>query len=220
MIVSPSVLSLNYADTSSQIKELNASGAAWMHFDVMDGHFVPNLTFGPDILKAFAGISPLVKDVHIMVDDPDFISDIFLNAGADIVTFHEEAVKNIEKIRAIAKKIQAKGAKAGLSIKPGTPLEQLKPYLNDFDLFLIMSVEPGFGGQKFMPEAAQRISTLKTWLHAAGSHAYVEVDGGINRETGLLCAEAGADVLVAGSYVFKNNIREAVQTLCQLPSSH
>jgi ribulose-phosphate 3-epimerase len=191
-----------------------------MHFDVMDGHFVKNLTFGPDILKAFERISPLTKDVHIMVDDPQMIAGIFIDAGADIITFHEEALPDEKKIKDLAAKIRSHGIKAGLSVKPGTPVEELGPYLNDFDLFLIMSVEPGFGGQKFMMETGTRIQQLKKMLQEAHSSALIEVDGGINAETGKICAQAGADVLVAGSYVFKNTIRKAVQTLCQLQSLH
>lgn len=213
MIVAPSVLSLDYARMKEQVEELNDSGAEWIHFDVMDGHFVPNLTFGPDILKGFKKISPLTMDVHLMVTDPAFFAGVFLDAGADIITFHVEALDSEDDIHALAKMIHARGARAGLSLKPGTDLSVLKPFLKDFDLFLIMSVEPGFGGQAFMPEAGERIMILRSWLDLTGSSALIEVDGGINEETGRLCRQAGADVLVAGSYVFKHDIRKAVSSL-------
>ena len=213
MIVAPSVLSLDYARMKEQVEELNDSGAEWIHFDVMDGHFVPNLTFGPDILKGFKKISPLTMDVHLMVTDPAFFAGVFLDAGADIITFHVEALNNEDDIHGLAKMIHERGAKAGLSLKPGTDLSVLKPFLKDFDLFLIMSVEPGFGGQAFMPEAGERIMILRSWLDLTGSKALIEVDGGINEETGRLCRQAGADVLVAGSYVFKHDIRKAVSSL-------
>lgn len=212
MIVAPSVLSLDFTDTKEQIRRLNESDAAWMHFDVMDGHFVPNLSFGPDILKAFCTISPLFKDVHLMVSDPITYSDVFMEAGADLITFHAEAVEE-SQIRPLARHIHARGKKAGLSVKPGTPLEVIRPYIHDFDLFLIMSVEPGFGGQKFHPEAVRRIETLRSWIDEEQAQALIEVDGGINEETGSACRLAGCDVLVAGSYVFRNDIRKAVQSL-------
>lgn len=204
---------MDYSRMNEQIKELEASDAEWIHFDVMDGHFVPNLTFGPDILKGFRKATNLYLDVHVMIENPVFFADRFLAAGADNYTFHEEALIHKEDIKKLAAHIHEQGKSCGLSIKPGTPLEYLKPYLHDFDLFLIMSVEPGFGGQKFIPASAVRIHTLRTWLNEEGLKSHIEVDGGINAETAKICREAGADVLVAGSYVFKNDIREAVKSL-------
>ena len=213
MKIAPSVLSLDYSKFNQQVEEMNTSQAAYIHFDVMDGHFVPNLTFGPDILKAFCKVSDLVKDVHLMVSDPKFFADVFMDAGADIVTFHYEAITCEEDIKALAAHIHERGCKAGISVKPGTDVEVLKPFLADFDLFLVMSVEPGFGGQKFMPCALEKITWLRENLDRVHPEAEVEVDGGINAETGHLCKEAGVDVMVAGSYVFKNDIHEAVKSL-------
>ena len=215
MIVAPSVLSLDYSDTKAQIEELNKSKAEWMHFDVMDGHFVPNLTFGPDILKSFVKSSDLFKDVHIMVDDPDFISEIFIKAGAEMITFHYEVLKE-DEIQPLIDKIHSLGCKAGISIKPNTDVEVLKPWVGKCDLFLIMSVEPGFGGQSFIESALDKIRALRKWIDESGADTYIEVDGGINEETGKLCAEAGVDILVAGSYVFKNDIIETVEKLWNL----
>ena len=216
MIIAPSVLSLNYEDTKKELEELNESKAEWMHFDVMDGHFVPNLSFGPDILKGFVKGSDLLKDVHLMVEDPTYYSDVFIKAGADIITFHYEVFNDKDKCIALANSIREKGVKVGLSIKPKTDISVLKDSIPYFDLFLIMSVEPGFGGQSFMQEATSRIKKLRGWIDSCEYSPLIEVDGGINFETGKLCKDSGVDVLVAGSFIFKNDIKKTVEELWNL----
>ncbi|MFV0479077.1 MAG: ribulose-phosphate 3-epimerase [Anaerorhabdus sp.] len=214
MIIAPSVLSLDYSRFNEQLDLIHQSKATWLHFDVMDGHFVPNLTFGPDILKAFKKSSSLFLDVHLMVSDPVMFSSVFIEAGADCITFHYEALKSDEEIVELIHKIKEKNCKVGMSIKPKTSTDVLTPILPLIDLVLVMSVEPGFGGQPFMTESLERIKALKNKINELGCKTQIEVDGGINKETGKYCAEAGADILVAGSYIFKQDIIEAVESLC------
>ena len=214
MIVAPSILSMDFSDTKKSILALEESCAEWMHFDVMDGHFVPNLTFGPDILKAMKKSSSLFMDVHVMISDPKKYAPVFIHAGADLYTFHIEAVESLADAKALIDEIHALGCKAGISIKPKTSVDVLIELMEKLDLVLVMSVEPGFGGQKFDPDALKKISTLRKWIDEKGLNCLIEVDGGINAETGRLCKEAGADVLVAGSYVFGGDIKEKCASLC------
>ncbi|NLC96935.1 MAG: ribulose-phosphate 3-epimerase [Erysipelotrichaceae bacterium] len=214
MIVAPSVLSLDYSDTKKQLDELKKSKATWLHFDVMDGHFVKNLSFGPHVLTTLKKDLDLFIDVHIMVDNPWLFQQIFIEAGADGITFHLEACKDDDDCFKLIKEIKKKGKKVGLSIKPNTKVSSVKKFIKDLDLVLIMSVEPGFGGQSFIEESIDKIKELKKLIEQSGSSALIEVDGGINEETGLRCKNAGADVLVAGSYIFNNDIVKAVETLC------
>lgn len=213
MIIAPSVLSMDYSKMLHQIQEIELSAAKWLHVDIMDGHFVPNLSFGPEIVGQLRKHSKLFFDVHIMVSHPEFFAPVFIDAGADLITFHIEASENP---KALIQAIKNKGRKVGLSLKPQTKLETIFPYLKDIDLVLVMSVEPGFGGQSFMEEALPRIESIKTELRRIESNALIEVDGGINAVSAKLCLNAGADVLVAGSYIFKGNIQENIQTLWTL----
>lgn len=217
LVIAPSILSLDYSRTSEQLKELDESNAKWMHFDVMDGHFVPNLTFGPDLLKGFKKAVDMVMDVHIMVDNPDMVSEIFAKAGADIITFHLEAVKDMDACLELCRKIRAMGVQAGVSVKPKTAVEGLLAHLKEIDLILIMSVEPGFGGQSFMEDTLEKVRVLREQIEKEGLDTRIEIDGGINKETAKLAVAAGVDTLVAGSYVFKKGIAEAVDALlaCQ-----
>lgn len=217
LVIAPSILSLDYSKTSEQLEELDKSNAKWMHFDVMDGHFVPNLTFGPDLLKGFKKAVDMVMDVHIMVDDPDMVSEMFAKAGADVITFHLEAVKDIDACIALCRKIREKGIMAGVSVKPKTRVEELLPHLKEMNLVLIMSVEPGFGGQSFMPETLDKVRILRERIEEEKLNTRIEIDGGINADTAKLAVEAGVDTLVAGSYIFKNGIKETVDVLlsCQ-----
>lgn len=209
--VAPSVLSLDYAHFESQCQQLNESNANWLHFDVMDGHFVPNLTFGPDILKGFRKACPdLFLDVHLMVEDPKMFVEPFVKAGADLISFHVEALSDVLKIHELIDLIHSYNIQAGLVIKPKTDVHVLDEFLDEVDLVLIMSVEPGFGGQKFMEDMLPKVEYLREHVPAS---CRIEIDGGINDETAKKALHAGVDVLVAGSYVFKGNIKEQVDTL-------
>lgn len=216
MIIAPSLLSMDFTQTLKQLNEIKESQATWLHFDVMDGHFVPNLSFGPDICKQVRKHSDLFMDVHIMVSDPNYFSDVFIEAGADLITFHLEACQSEEEVLSIIKKIHDKGIKVGLTIKPATDVKDLLPFMDKIDLVLIMSVNPGYGGQSFIPNALDKIAFLRQYIDENKLSCLIEVDGGINAETAQWVLDAGVDVLVAGSYIFKNDIKETINILWNL----
>ena len=200
-ILSPSILSADYMHFHEDMDRAKADGAKWLHVDIMDGHFVPNLSFGYSWVKAMRKITDLVLDVHLMIDKPIKYAEEFCKAGADYLTIHVEA-DTPENIMATLDKIREMGVKPGIVVKPKTPAEALKPYLEKVDMVLVMTVEPGFGGQKFMADMMPKLKVLREMLDEVNPDCHLEVDGGVDLVTGEICKENGADVLVAGSAFF------------------
>lgn len=209
-LISPSILSADFANLEAEVRRLDEAGADWVHVDVMDGNFVPNLTIGMGVVAALRKVSRLPLDVHLMIERPERYVDEFVKAGADIVTIHVEATADVP---GTLKRIRDAGALAGLTLRPGTPLDEVLPYLDQVDLVLVMTVEPGFGGQKFMTDQVPKMERLRAEIDRRGLAVWIEVDGGVAEATRDQCR--AADVLVAGNAVFKHpqGIRAGVETL-------
>jgi len=209
--ISPSILSADFSKLGEEIKEVQKAGAEWLHIDVMDGHFVPNITIGPIVVSKIRKISDIFFDVHLMIENPGQYIEAFAKAGSDLITIHAETCDNIKQV---IDKIKKSGCKAGISINPETPVSEIEDYIKDVDLVLVMSVHPGFSGQGFINDVLPKIKQVKDLIDETGKDIYLQVDGGINDKNAKLVKDNGANVLVAGNYVFTNkNYKQAISSL-------
>lgn len=218
--IAPSILAADPLNLGLEIQKAEQAGADWHHIDVMDGHFVPNLTFGPPLVRALKKVAKIPLDVHIMVANPDQVALDYVDAGADILCFHTEATHHSHRL---TQTIRKAGAKVGIAINPGTPLESIGPLLEEVDIIMIMSVNPGFGGQSFIKQTVYRVRQLKTMLQQRGldQQVEIEVDGGINILTAKSVIDAGATALVAGTFVYgAENYATPIQALKNLGATH
>lgn len=210
-IISPSVLSADFANLEKEVNAVKDAGAKWVHIDVMDGHFVPNITIGIPVVKSLRNATDMVLDTHLMIENPLKFIEAFATAGSDIITFHYEALSLEAEIFDCIKLIKSFGKKAGISIKPKTGVQVVFPFINEVDLILVMTVEPGFSGQEFIHESAMKIPLIK---QKAPENLIIQVDGGINNITGKICTSLGADSLVAGNYIYKSeDYKKAIASL-------